>query len=465
MNSSSSSTMMFFLFLEFDPIDGPVVSRMKCSHDLQKEEEEKILTKENLETIKFNSFPESVVKLTDSPHIYSFRVGDFFAYVYYKSVPDKSRLRGFHQYSFCIITENRFYPIWYRLLNSIQNLDEYSFDFKLDLLCDFGQKIMKNFEASTEFELPIFTGSTPIKSSPDNQELISLKSNLTNPETQYLSNLFFIGDDISKSLYVENLAKYGQLEDLNRLWENVILEKPLLVFGSTPEIASRAVFAIASLAFSAAFVPNVVPYISVTDPTFSKVINTASIIGVSNPIALSYTSHLDVFYIGFEGNQNGFRNQQTKPKNASIIRTEELRASFVAQNEILVCAIDAAIKELHQMSPFAAMLGKIDLSIIEKNIRISGLQTYSYVSNFAQELVHTKLFKGRLTEFLKTDLAVKHVSEFDSTPLNTRQIRVVCGQIAKVLKKKHSSPTMQKALRSQLRDLFPSVRSNSSILE
>lgn len=447
---------IFFFYLEFDPIDGPTI--MNSAGVNGKVED---LNEDVFASVKYNSFPESATKLNEKPHVYSFRAGDMFAYAYYVSVQDKTRKRGYHQYSFSILTENRFYPIWYRLLMSVENLKEFTCDVKFDLICDFASKIQKNLTASNYFELPLFCGSTPINTTPHNSELIALCSDSKNPMSRYLSNSFFIGDNLVEALCIKDLDATGHAEDIKKLWESVILEKCIVVFGATPEATSRAVFAIASLSFSAAFVPNVVPYISVTDPSFNKLLHTSSIIGVSNPIALAITKGIDVFCVGFDSNSE-YRNGFIKSKTCKVAKeftTEEIRASFVAENEVLLSAIDSAIKELHSANPFASMLGKIDLSIVERVISQSGLHMYSNLGQFSSELPHTKLFKERLNEFLKTDVAVKGIKEFDVSPLDLQQMRKVCSQIAKVLKKKHNSEQMQSALRSQLRCIFPSVRS------
>jgi hypothetical protein len=447
---------LFFFYLEFDPIDGPKVVRSEGVNGKVEELNEAVLA-----SVKCNSFPESATKLNDKSHVYSFRAGDMFAYSYYISIQDKTKVRGYHQYSYAILTENRFYPIWYRLLMSIDYLKEFTCEAKFELLCDFGLKILKNLTASNYFELPLFCGSTPIKTAPETSELIAMCSDSTNPMSQYLSNSFFIGDSIVEALCIKDLDASGHSADIKKLWESVILEKSIIVLGSTPEATSRAVFAIASLSFSAAFVPNIVPYISITDPSFNDLLRTNSIIGVSNPIVLAIANDANVFCVGFDHNsqyKNGFIKSK-KCRTAKELSTEEIRASFVTENEVLLNTIDSIIDELYTTSPFASMLGKIDLSIVEKYISLSRLQMYSDITYFSAEIPHTKIFKERLNSFFRTRKAIKCIKEFDITNFDSRQIRATCSQIAKVIKKKRQSEEMEKALRSQLRCFFPSVRS------
>jgi hypothetical protein len=75
--------------------------------------------------------------------------------------------------------------------------------------------------------------------------------------------------------------------DLPDVWEFMVLGRPVIVLGSTPEVASRVVLEFSWLVRS--FVcPDLIPYISVSDPRFPALIrDPRGIIGVSNPIASS----------------------------------------------------------------------------------------------------------------------------------------------------------------------------------
>lgn len=433
-----------FFYCEFDPIDGPAIVQQVCGQQF---------TDEELCSIKLTSFPESYMKIKQTPHIYTFRAGSKFCYTYYHSIPDKTKQRGYHQFSYVIATDNTYYPIWYRLLKSVDTL-KFTPRQSFDLLVDFGKKIYNNFEADKQFELPLFNGPTTIVNCPKIDELILSHSSSTDNFTSYLSNGFFIGDNLETSIGISSLIKNGHGMDIVRLWENVILEKPILVVGATPEIASRAVFAIASLSFSSAIVPNVVPYILVTDPNFSNICSTKSIIGVSNPIAVPL-SRLTPFYVGFD---DKFGFDDTKCSKIKNMTSQEIRAMCAASNDSLIRIMNKITSDLYSSNPIFTLLGKIDLTIIESHIKTSGITIYSPVESFCREFVKTSLFKQFLQEESESEDSVEKVMKFEYTNMSCDDLHTLSAQIGTIIRKKHHTDSMRKALKHQLKKSYSSFK-------
>jgi hypothetical protein len=74
--------------------------------------------------------------------------------------------------------------------------------------------------------------------------------------------------------------------DLQELWESLVLNEPVLVFASTPSVASRTVRSLAALLYPLS-PSHVLPYLPLTHPRFPELAeNPVGIIGTSNPMVI-----------------------------------------------------------------------------------------------------------------------------------------------------------------------------------
>lgn len=435
-----------FYLVEFDASEGPIITRKESTI---------ILNDTELTSLKFGAFPESSSTITQTPHIYCYRVSDFFCYCHYTSVKDATFPRGYHQFSYVILTDNSHFPIWYRLLNSISSLKNFSTNAIFDLLVNFSNKCFDNYQVSNKLELPLFNGSTPIFNKPQTKDLITFNSPVFDIDVEYLCNQYFLGDDLCDSLGIKELSAKGKLKDITRLWEMVILEEPILVFGATPAIASKAVFAIASLTLTSPSLPKVNPYICITDPSFINLTkNPYGIIGVSNPIAPSLFKGVPVFYVGFP-EKNGFRDRTFFSKSVNVTG-EELRAAAAAYTQKLSEIVLNTLSE----NPFAGMLGKVDMNALQHRVISSGLWTFESTGKFAEKLVHSNFFVQHLHNFLEGEYVATSVKKFNTKALSEEETVTITQQIAKILQKGRGR-TLEPVLRGHLRDLFASTRSIS----
>lgn len=432
-----------FYLVEFDASEGPIIARKESTI---------VLSDTELTSLKFGAFPESSTNITQTPHIYCYRVSEYFCYCHYTSVKDSSFTRGYHQFSYIILTNNSHFPIWYRLLNSISSLKGFSTSAIFDLLVNFSNKCFDNYQVSNKLELPLFNGSTPIFNKPQTKDLISFNSPVFDIDVEYLCNQYFLGDDLCDSLCIGELSKRGKIRDITRLWEMVILEEPVLVFGATPAVASKAVFAIASLTLTSPSLPKVNPYICITDPEFTKISkNPYGIIGVSNPIAPSLFKGIPVFYVGFP-EKNGFRDNSISSKSVKVTG-EELRAAAAAYIEKLSEIVMNTLFE----NPFACMLGKVDVTALQRRVISSGLWTFEETGKFVEKLIHSNFFVQHLHHFLESEYVTSSVKGFNTKELTKEESFTVTQQIAKILQKGRGR-TLEPVLRCHLRELFASTR-------
>jgi hypothetical protein len=169
--------------------------------------------------------------------------------------------------------------------------------------------------------------------------------------------------------------------DLQRVWEYLILGKPVIVFGSTPEIASRAVLELSWLVrrFTS---PPLIPYISVSDPRFPLLVKEPEgIIGVSNPIAPSLMSKESVLVrVGFP--ERGFRFPFTGVKNS-----RERFYGLLRNTEALALAVGDAM-EVNGIGP----------KMIGRKLALRRVETEGGIGDFAVRLVRSQVFGAFVAE-------------------------------------------------------------------
>lgn len=119
------------LLFKFDVHIGSVLVDMKCKENLNSNthiEFSDLFSEQQILQIKSNVFPESYTRLTQGVHSFCFNVaspdGPIFCYSAFLSVLNPESERSFDQYSFVIATQLPFYPLFLRLLDSINFLVE-----------------------------------------------------------------------------------------------------------------------------------------------------------------------------------------------------------------------------------------------------------------------------------------------------------------------------------------------------
>lgn len=443
-NNDDNRLKVGLYYVEFDVNVGPVVTCSTGEIDLDED---------SIKSLKFNAFPESAnVKEMDIPHIYSFSVLDMYCYCYYVCESDSSYDRGFHQYSFVIMTYNNFFPVWFKLLESVRALSGFKPHEIYELLFKFSCNIYNNLSDDFGLDLPLFTGSTTIGELIGLSHVINNNISASKPSFKSFDSIHFHGCDIFSNLFVSDLCRRGRFREIIRLWECVILEKPLLVYGPNPSVVSRAVFAIASLSFDSSSNVKVYPYMCITDPRFPELSkNPHGIAGISNPMALKLCSaHDNVFFVGID-NKNGFMDGKGSFFPSHEVDSSGIYSQISSLSDLLRDAIFSSLKEMQNDNPFLPLLGRIDLNILEKHL------TGTSMEKEVALLTHTLFFRNILYSYILTDEALDSVKSFSFQGLSPAEKKYYCHQIAKLLRKKKTEKNIEIVLRDSLRNIYDSL--------
>jgi hypothetical protein len=165
------------------------------------------------------------------------------------------------------------------------------------------------------------------------------------------------------------------------LWEAAVLNEPIIVLGSTPSRASKAVRALGQLL--APFVsPSIFPYIALTDPRFEGIMeNPIGIIGVSNPIVPAIIKReVRVISVGFPSANR--RHSLCSQDNKGRVNSRQLRQN----TENLIMAI-RAVNYPRRNSDTAP-----DLAVIKQSLLAKGVETSMKMDTFVSRLVTVPLF-------------------------------------------------------------------------
>jgi hypothetical protein len=223
-------------------------------------------------SLEASAFPESAIPLRSSSHVYSFVVSTFYCHCIYIRKTSTRAVRGFRQFAFVFITELGFLEPVFDLLRSVRSILARRYSDILALMASMFKTWSKILaEASEQIcDFPLFDGPAMYASAP-------------------ASRLQLLGS-------VECEA------DLPRVWAHLVLGRPVVVFGSTPEIASRAVLELVWLVHEFSVV-TMIPYICVSDPRFPELAREpVGVVGVSNPIAPSlFAPNAVLVRVGFPG--------------------------------------------------------------------------------------------------------------------------------------------------------------------
>jgi hypothetical protein len=234
--------------LDFDACHGPAVKSIDGPLSFP----EPILL-----SIQTSAFPESALPLPSAAHVYSFVVASFYCHCVYIRKISSHATRGFRIFAFVMVTELGFLEPVFDLLRSVRAILSRRYADILLLMASMFRTWSKILTDASEkvCDFPLFDGPAMYASAP-------------------ASRLQLLG-----SVQCE--------ADLQMVWEHLILGRPVIILGSTPAVASRAVLELSWLVqnFSA---PRLIPYISVSDSRFPALVKAPEgIIGVSNPIAPS----------------------------------------------------------------------------------------------------------------------------------------------------------------------------------
>ena len=438
--------------------------------------------------VQNNAFPESIKQLSHSkPHFFTFTFNqdqlannlndNYYCYSIYLSIPDQKMKRKYHQFSYVIVTKLNNPSLFKELLLSTFNSfrlsyqqhenelfeDEISrctyeiFDVLFSFLKQWQEIIstsVQNFQKKAsndkcdfeKIDLPLIDGSIKTKISKvkskkieiceiQEVEATSLFNALNLDKIKMLDQLLFQNSSTHNSNSTFSLYN----ETLKLIWESIVLNKNILVLGSTPGEASEAVFAFSSLIKE--IKSFIVPYISVTDERFMQLIKYPRIqsrfpiiVGVSNPISEFLISNPEndhksffdfVYYVGFD-DKVGFKQMLDNklyqsfdcksqainlPENFAIIK------KFDVYTAKFLKAIDQSLVEMSKNDFSSLFIGQINITLFSNTLLSNKIKISKYLKNqfehlirmkqqskqvydiFAEQLVNTQLFINERKHF------------------------------------------------------------------
>lgn len=380
------------ILLDFDSVTGPKISKIYGENSL---------SENDISSLCSCAFPETTIQSDNESIFFCFKISKHYCYSMFTTKVDQDAPRGHKQYTFVIVTDFPYFYIFSRLLHSTLSLFSYSPTDIAFFLSDFLLKWEQNFMLLNDneiIELPMFDGSQPVRKGGSIENLLDMVASMGwSPQCSiYYINDCFMGIDLQYAFSVDSLLKSKRSHDLFILWEAVIIEESILVYGSTPTIASHCVLAIESLLFPCLPNKNFSPFISVTDSRYqsitSKVPN-GTVIGVSNPISVHKSCYFDrTFYTGFE-KQNGFTTEKGTWTNLRKNEGEQsLRKIFYNLNLLLMRAISKCFDEMCRINPYAAYIGHVDSFILQKLLKDSGIDFSIDISLFTKRLIRAGFF-------------------------------------------------------------------------
>ncbi|EAX91087.1 hypothetical protein TVAG_175210 [Trichomonas vaginalis G3] len=405
--------------LEFDSVYGPKVIGSVGKNKFSENE---------MISLQCCSFPDTVIQSDQESTLFIFKISKSFCYAMYVSRPDSTAPRGHKQNTLVIASELPYIYPFTRLLQSSLVLGSITTDI-LTFIEDFLTKWFGNFPLKPDevIELPMFDGSMPISYTHNQQQLISFYGGVgwTPLSKIYYLNDNFLGFDLTTAFSLQSLLVHGRSIDILKLWEVAILNESLLVYGSTPTIASSCVLALESLIFPELPSDSILPFISVSDTRFQNIKskeNTKNlIIGVSNPIAMTKSHFFDhIFSVGFHDESNGFGDQKQQwnfIKECKRNIQEELRQFFYFNTLKLTDAITQALDSIRSFDPYAEFLGQIDDSILESQIKLKTVQISFKSSTFAKKLLRSSFLSRIWKRYCTIENLISTLEKYDISKL------------------------------------------------
>lgn len=429
------------LYLHFDSTSGPQVvdSYFKNLN----------LNEEQILSIKSSSFPDSVVQEPNQFFLYVFRIDAFFCYCIFTSMPEKSEPRGHLQISFVIVSKLPYIYIFSRILHSTLSVQDMHPKDTFLVLCDFVEKtinICNNISNNEIVQIPTFDGELRVQKMRNVKQGLDLIAGLKwCPQCKvYCLNDCFLGIDLFESLGVYNLLNNGRISDILKLWESALLGKSILVYGANPNLTSSCALGIASLLFPEKFVGNIIPFMSVTDIRFKKMIIDNVhvknlILGVSNPIALQIENKFDlIFTIGFGQKRDGLNisrsNWESFP-TLNNINSSVLRSFFYQNTRKTIKAINICLNDLRNTNPYDAFVGNICLSNLIKQIHCQKVTISGSLSDFAAELLKSPIFPNICLKIFSYDSFLEDLHQFSIETICKSKSKSQLTEIFNLLKK------------------------------
>lgn len=421
--SSSYHKMLHSTFLfNFDIHDGPILT--DSLGDLK-------LTKEQIDTIKINCFPESAKSLSDT-NIFCFTIDDYYCYTSFISIYNPSYERNYQQFSIVIVSTLTYYPLFFELMESINTvINKMDINMIMSLLDNFVGKWEKHFESLnySDFELPMLNGSVKVNSNPKSRDLLKGFQN------KYFLNSYYFGNDLIKSLNCD-------FDGIVKIWERLVTDRNVMIYADTPKSVTDGSFAVASLIYPE-IVPKVTPYISVTDPRFMNLIKTEGLVfGTSNPISLTIANNKTFIY-KIEQNPKNQQMTSSQIRHKLYIRTRTLR-------KILERAIDRQI----QINFLSVVIGKINSKIILDEISKQKFETYENCEKFSKLLSHSKLCdKIRKERLLTSNALIQYLSLNISSKFKINTLKKIYVSLIHVLEIETISESNQLDIQMKIKQI------------
>ncbi|OHS93455.1 hypothetical protein TRFO_40277 [Tritrichomonas foetus] len=443
------------LLFKFDIHEGAVLAEKSSNCD-------SLLNGRQIASMKLNCFPESIISLQQGVHTFCFSIpgteshsdnqisnrrnsSRIFCYTAFVSVKNMKCSRNFEQFSIVIATELSYYPLFIKLLSSIKSLPVLDPHDAFILLTNFVEKWSRHlpFSFKSKFELPLFDGVVPINPKPKLTHLLSTQSRF------YCANLNFIGSDLITDIETDF---DGALE----LWESAITDQPVLIEACTPQKATNAAFAIASLTYPEES-PIVTPYISVIDQRFAALSERPKgIIGTSNPLAENLIKkQTKLVKIGFDLN-----------KPSQTFNSAQIRYKLYQNTKKLRKAITEAVDQQLAGDMLAFLLGNVNVNIVTDKLIANEVLSASPVVEFAAKVLKSKLFRRICRERLALEENINRFLTLDvGDLLRPECARKVCVGLIHVMAGQTMSKDLERSLKKKLRSLasiFHSDQSSSS---
>ncbi|KAH0786304.1 hypothetical protein GPJ56_009789 [Histomonas meleagridis] len=275
---------------------------------------------------------------------------------------------------------------------------------------------------------------------PNYQPEITLTSN----ENAYRANDRFIDHDIKNVLNTN-------FNEISKLWEYIITEQPVMIYGKTPNLVTHGSFAAASLCY-----PEdpceVIPYISLTDPRFPNLSKSKScVFGTSNPaslLAVSKTVH--VHKIEYENSINGEK-----------LTSAQIRCKLYCNTRRIRKALEKAIDRQIQINFLSVIIGKISSSLIEKSLTEERFipQTVS-LQRFSRLLARSNLCEKIRRERLLTQNALaQYLSLRIPEKLKLSALRKVYISFVNALEIGSMTEANEIVLQNKIREIAPLLHS------
>jgi len=385
---------------------------------------DKFLSEEECSSLRCCSFPDIVVQNEQESIIFISKIGCYYCYCMFITKMDHSATRGFRQYTISIVCPYAYFYPFTRLLHSTLFLGDMIPSDVIVFLYDFLIKWFDNIpqQPGTIVELPMFDGTLPVAISDIHDQLIKFHGGYEwSPLCKvYYLNDHFLGGDLVTAFSIQSLIDQGRSADVLRLWEAVILDESILVYGANPSIVSQACLAIASLTFPESVPEKLIPFLSITDPRFQQLskgkVPKGLILGVSNPIALTKSELFNLkFVTGFVDENNGLESsiiQWHLLKQVSNSTSSDLREVFYSNVLKLVDAINQYLNALRAYNPYAEFCGQFETTALETFVLKKDIRLYHATKQFTKSLMRSNFLARVWSRRCNKDSLMKQLEMF-----------------------------------------------------